>query len=51
MRKLVSVRRVLRGATPIDFGLSFAVAVVIAITAWGATGNTPEPSVTAAVHA
>jgi hypothetical protein len=52
LRKLVSIRRVLRGATPIDFGLSVAVAVVIAITAWGATGNGPEgPESAAAVHA
>ena len=51
MRKLVSVRRFLRGATPIDYGLSVAVAVVIAISAWGAAGNGPDTTVTAAVHA
>ena len=53
LRKRVSVRRLLRGATPIDFGLSIALAVVIAISAWGAAGNGPDPSTTAtaAVHA
>ena len=53
LRKLVSFRRILRGATPIDYGLSVAVAVVIAVSAWGASGNGQQQpaSATAAVHA
>ena len=50
MRKFISIGRVLRGATPIDYGLSVAIAVVIAVAAWGGAGNGPErqPSAIAA---
>lgn len=52
MRKPISIRRVLRGATPIDYGLSVAVAVVIAVAAWGSIGNSPQkPEITAAARA
>ncbi len=53
MRKFVSVRRILRGATPIDYGLSVAVAVIVAISVWGSAGNgTDRPAaVNTAVHA
>lgn len=53
MSKRIAVRRILRGATPIDYGLSVAVAVIIAVTAWGTSGQGPDQpvTVTAAVQA
>lgn len=53
LRKLIAIRRIIRGATPIDLGLSVAVAIVIAITAWGSAGQNPHTTstVTTAVQA
>lgn len=46
LRKLFAVRRIIRGVTPIDYGLSVAVAIVIAVAAWGSTGQSAAQPVT-----
>jgi hypothetical protein len=53
LRKLFAVRWIIRGTTPIDYGLSVAVAIVIAVAAWGSNGEgMAQPiTVTASVQA
>jgi hypothetical protein len=46
LRKLIAIRRIIGRATPIDLGLSVAVAIVIAVTAWGSTGQGPHQTIT-----
>jgi len=46
MRRFIGLIRDRRGLAPIEYGLGLALAAIVSITVWGATGSqaAPEPA-------